>query len=152
MLCLHRYLPPHIRQVTQQGELAANSTTPPPQLESASLSPDQLNQDQTGIQDVLSNEAAEAEMRRQRKFREGFAAYTAPPLLSKRFASTSAVVRLLTCSSKLQPAFVPAMHAASCKHCSCACTMQCDERAFVFIVAAVCAPSVAKPFLMLMSK
>ena len=83
--------------------MAAHGMTPPQQLEPASLSPDQLhpNQGQTGIHDGLFSEAAEAEIRRQRKFREGFAAYTAPPLLSKRSAPTSAAVRLSNCSVSL---------------------------------------------------
>ena len=81
-----------MRQLTEASVIVANGTTLPQPLPPDSSSLEQPEPEHAYTASSVETKSEAAEIRRQRKFREGFAAYTAPPLLNKRSASQPAAV------------------------------------------------------------
>ena len=91
-----RYIPPHVRQQQQLDAPAANSVAPPG---NASPTPPESQHAFTASSIDSTNETAEIR-KEKRRHRQGHAAYTAPPLLTKRSTSQPAGVSTMPCVYK----------------------------------------------------
>ena len=88
-----RYVPPHVRQQQQLDAPASNSVAPP---DSVSPAPPHAV---TASSIDSANETADSR-KEKRRHRQGHAAYTAPPLLTKRSTSQPAGVSTTSCVYK----------------------------------------------------